>query len=230
MLKFPDNFLWGAATASHQVEGNNTNNDWWAWERSGGGKAPSGAACGHYERYREDFDLARSLGNNCHRFSLEWSRIEPAPHSFSPEAISHYKDVLSALRGRRLEPIVTLHHFTSPLWFSKLGGFSGRDAVDIFCTYVERVVSEYAGQVTYWVTINEPLIYLFYGYVAGDWPPNKRSIPEAFFVWRNLIRCHVRAYKIIHKIYREKGLPPPRVSIAHHMPAYYPCTKSVRDK
>src|SRR2546427_597942 len=95
-FRFPPGFLWGAATSAHQVEGNCTNNDWWAWEQSGKVREPSGLACDHYRRFREDFDLARELHHNAHRFSLEWSRIEPKEGQFSDEAIAHYRDVLRA--------------------------------------------------------------------------------------------------------------------------------------
>jgi beta-glucosidase len=230
MMKFPDNFFWGAATSAHQVEGNNTNSDWWKWEQLGGGKTPSGRACMHYERYQEDFDLARSLGHNCHRLSFEWSRIEPVPGEFSADAINHYKDVIAALRARNIEPVVTLHHFTNPQWFAGMGGWHGKHACDRFCSYVERVISEFSGSVTYWVTINEPLIYLFYSHISGDWPPNSHSLREAFIVRRNMILGHIRAYRLIHAIYKQRGLGPPQVSIAHHMPAYVACTPGIRDR
>ncbi|HNQ50436.1 MAG TPA: glycoside hydrolase family 1 protein [Candidatus Omnitrophota bacterium] len=230
MMRFPDKFLWGAATSAHQVEGNNTNSDWWHWEQRGGGKAPSAGACRHYERYREDFDLAGSLGHTCHRLSVEWSRIEPRQGEFSAEAIAHYKDVIAALRERSIEPVVTLHHFTSPQWFAEQGGWACPRAADHFLAYVNRIVSELAGSVTYWVTINEPLIYVFYGYIVGDWPPNVRSLPKALAARNNFLRSHVRAYRLIHAIYEKRGLPRPKVSIAHHMPAYTACTGSIRDR
>src|SRR4030042_2570708 len=100
MDHFPEGFLWGAATAAHQVEGNNVNCDWWEWERRGKLKEPSARACRHYELYREDFDLAKLLNHNAHRFSIEWSRIEPKKDEFSEEAISHYRDVICSLRER----------------------------------------------------------------------------------------------------------------------------------
>lgn len=111
---FPKNFLWGAATSSHQVEGGNSGNDWWAWEAAGKVSEPSGAAADHYNRYRHDFDLAKELRHNAHRFSLEWWRIEPEEGKFSAEGIAHYRDVLLALRERGIEPVVTIHHYTLP--------------------------------------------------------------------------------------------------------------------
>ena len=117
MIQFPKDFYWGAATSSYQVEGNNVNADWWPWEKKAG-KENSGQACRHYELYEQDFDLVKSLNHNAHRLSIEWSRIEPKEGEFSEEAIAHYIDVIKALRSRGIEPMVTLHHFTNPIWFS----------------------------------------------------------------------------------------------------------------
>ncbi|HLZ07043.1 MAG TPA: family 1 glycosylhydrolase, partial [Chloroflexota bacterium] len=120
-LTFPPSFLWGTATASHQVEGGNANNDWWNWEQSPGhirDGTVSGLACDHYRRYREDFDLLSDLHQNAHRLSLEWSRIEPRPGEFDKQAIRHYRDVLEYLRRRDVEPVVTVHHFSNPIWLS----------------------------------------------------------------------------------------------------------------
>ena len=113
MIQFPKDFYWGAATSSYQVEGDNTNADWWAWEKQAG-KEKSGPACRHYELFEQDFDLVKSLNHNAHRLSIEWSRIEPKEGEFSDEAIDHYIDVIKALRQRGIEPMVTLHHFTNP--------------------------------------------------------------------------------------------------------------------
>ena len=123
--RFPENFLWGTATAAHQVEGGNRGNDWWAWEQVPGhikNADTSDRACEQYGRYASDFDLLRSLNQNAHRLSVEWSRIEPAPGEFSKAALAHYRDVLQALRDRGMEPMVTLHHFTNPTWIAKAGG------------------------------------------------------------------------------------------------------------
>src|SRR3989338_4706506 len=109
-MTFPPTFLWGAATSAHQVEGDNCHNDWWAWEQASRVKEPSGAACDHYQRFGEDFDLVQRLHHNAHRLSIEWSRIEPEPGRWDEQAIAHYQDVIHALRERDLEPIVTLFH------------------------------------------------------------------------------------------------------------------------
>src|SRR5262245_21993557 len=114
-------FLWGAATSNHQVEGGNIHNDWWQFEQQGRieGGARSGAATDHWNRFREDLDLAASLGLNSYRFSVEWSRIEPNPGSWNDEALRWYVDLIDECHARGIEPMLTLHHFTSPLWFAE---------------------------------------------------------------------------------------------------------------
>ena len=152
VLAFPSEFLWGTATASHQVEGNNTNSDWWAWEQQTGhilDGSRSELACDHYHLFRQDFDLLAALHQNAHRLSLEWSRIEPAPGSFDSEAIHHYRDVLEWLRRLNVEPIVTLHHFTNPRWLSAKGGWETTEAVDAFGRYVTRAVDAFGDLVRY---------------------------------------------------------------------------------
>ena len=138
-FRFPNEFLWGAATSAQQVEGGNTR------QRLGGlgarGPVPSsGAACDHYHRFREDFDLAASLAHNAHRFSLEWSRIEPEEGRFSDEALAHYGDVLEALAARGITPVVTLLHYTLPRWLAAQGGWENRDFERHYLRYVTRVM------------------------------------------------------------------------------------------
>ena len=122
MNKFPRDFLWGAATSAHQVEGQNIHNDWWQAENEHLLKEASRSACKHYELYAEDFAIAQQLHHNCHRFSIEWSRIEPQEGNFQASEIEHYRRIIEDLKSRGMEPIVTLHHFTNPIWFSRQGG------------------------------------------------------------------------------------------------------------
>ncbi|HTZ11760.1 MAG TPA: glycoside hydrolase family 1 protein [Candidatus Margulisiibacteriota bacterium] len=230
MYKFPHNFFWGAATAAHQVEGNNLNNDWWRWEKEAGLKEKSGLACRHYELYEEDFALASALNHNAHRLSVEWSRIEPEEGKFSEKEIKHYKDVISALRKSGLEPVVTLHHFTNPAWFADKGGWSSKASLRYFLRFTETIVSELCGQVRFWVTINEPMVYTYQSYVLGLWPPQEKSLFKAKTVADNLVAGHIAAYRLIHKIYKDRLLPEVFVSIAKNCQAFEPCLDSLRNK
>ena len=171
--KFPEWFYWGAATASYQVEGGIENCDWAKAAREG--KVPvCGAACEHYTRYEADFAIAKSLGHNCHRLSVEWARIEPEEGKFDEKEIEHYRRVLRALRERGLEPFITLWHFTLPLWFSESGGFERKDAPTIFARYCAYVVERLGEQCAHYATINEPLSFTSNGWRRGTWPPFER--------------------------------------------------------
>lgn len=223
---FPADFLWGAATSAHQVEGGNIHNDWWAWEQAGRVPEASGRACEQYERYEADFDLAAHVGHNCHRFSVEWSRLEPAPGRWNDEALGHYRRVVRALRARRLEPIVTLCHFTVPQWLAERGGWTSPVAVEAFAGYVRRVVEALSADVRWWVTVNEPVVLAYQGYLAGVWPPGRRSGRAAWQVLRHLLQAHEVAYQIIHAADRPRPTAPARVSIAQYQLIAAPCRPS----
>ena len=223
-FQFPDGFLWGASTSSHQVEGDNVHNDWWAWEQAGRVKARSGLACDQYRRFADDFDLAVSLGHTAHRCSIEWSRIEPQEGAWNDAALAHYAEVIRALRARRLEPVVTLHHFTNPQWFLRRGGWTQPESVERFARYVERVARVLGPSVRYWITINEPMVYVRMHYVQGLGPPGSRNLGEALRVTEHLIRAHAAAYRILRQA-RPVGGAEPRISIAHHVPAFRPCRR-----
>lgn len=218
-------FYFGAATSSHQVEGNN-HNDWSEWEEKNAvglareaeakRKDPtfakitlelvdhhnyvSGAACDHYHRFREDFDMAKSLGHNAHRFSIEWSRIEPKKGEFNEEAIGHYREVIKALKERGLEPFVTLYHWTVPLWFRDEGGWLSRRSPAHFERYVQKIAESYKDLgVKFWITLNEPEVYASHAYLKGEWPPQKRSLLRYITVTCYLARAHKKAYRVIKK-------------------------------
>ncbi len=224
VFEFPRGFLWGSATSAHQVEGHNLHSDWWAWEQAGRVKEPSGTACDHYRRFADDFDLAVSLGHNAHRFSIEWAKVEPAEGRWDEAVLAHYVEVVQALRQRRLEPLVTLHHFTNPQWLLDQGGWTHPAAVDRFARYVRRIVDALGSLVRYWIPINEPMVYVRMHYVQGLGPPGARDVRPALRVTEHLIRAHAAAYHIIHAARRE-GHPAPLVSIAHHIPAFRPCRR-----
>jgi beta-glucosidase len=229
MKKFPHSFLWGAATSSYQVEGGNRNADWWHWEKKAG-KIRSADACRHYELYEKDFDLAKRLNHNAHRLSIEWSRIEPIEGKFSRKEMEHYIKVIRALIRRDIEPVVTLHHFTNPLWLARRGGWANLMSVALFVRYCEFVVQALAPYVRYWVTVNEPTIYVTHAYIIGVWPPQKKSYAHATAVMENMVLGHVKAYCSIHGIYRRMRLAAPRVGIAQSVTAFVPSKKLMRNR
>ena len=221
VITFPVGFFWGAATSAHQVEGDNTNNDWWDWEQAGKTKDPSGAACDQYRRFRDDFDLAKQLGHNAHRLSVEWSRIEPRDGEFDDEALAHYQAVMRALRERNLEPFVTLHHFTNPRWLAAKGGWTNPQVVDDFTRFARRTAEALGHDVRYWLTINEPMVYALLHYIDGVGPPGERDTAKAFIVMEHLLRAHAAAYEAIHDVARARRWPV-SVSLADHAQIFEP--------
>lgn len=215
-LEFPKGFLWGAATAAHQVEGGNIHSDWWDWEQRGGGVEPSGLACDHYNRFEEDFRLAKSLGHNAHRLSIEWARIEPEEGKWNEEVVRHYQKVLQSLKDKNIKTFVTLFHFTLPLWFAEKGGFERKENIRYFDRFVDHVVYNLGDLVDFWLTINEPNIYVGLSYLFGIWPPQKRNPLSTLRVYLNLAATHKSAYKLIHAI--KKGA---RVGMAANISTYH---------
>jgi beta-glucosidase len=203
---FPRGFLWGTATAAHQVEGNNTNNQWWKWEQDGHTHGKSGLACDWWGgRWREDFDRAAEAGQNAHRLSVEWSRIQPAPDQWDEDALEKYRAMLRGLRERGMTPLVTLHHFTNPLWVEEKGAWETEAIVPLFERFVRKTVDALKEYCALWCTVNEPNGYALNGYAASAaaFPPGKKNLKLAFSVTANLIRGHAAAYRAIHEIQRE---------------------------
>ena len=199
-LYFPDDFLWGTATSAHQVEGNNSNNDWWRWEQEGhiDNKETSGKACDWWENIEHDLDHAASMGTNAMRISVEWSRIEPQPSAFDSEAIARYRKILEALHSRNIEPMVTLHHFTNPLWLVEKGDFNSDLIVDYFRRFAAKVAADLGDLVPKWITINEPVVYILLRYLAKVFPaPSVSGIAGAKVAYRNLLHCHAAAFHAI---------------------------------
>jgi len=198
--KFPHRFLWGSATSAYQVEGGNTGSDWESFGKLRINFPVAGRACDHYNRYEGDFDIAASLNQNAHRLSIEWARIEPERGKFNEREVEHYREVLKALRKRNIKPLVTLHHFTNPLWVAKRGGWENHDVVSYFESYVRFIVTQLKDLCDFWITVNEPAVYTVEGYLFGSWPPRARDPLKAFIVARHMLKAHRAAYRIIHDI------------------------------
>ena len=190
--RFPANFLWGTATAAYQVEGGSTNTDWWRFELRPGSIAaePCGEACDSWHRWEEDLDLAASFGLNAYRFSLEWARIEPHHGEIDLEALEHYRSMLVACVARGLAPVVTLHHFTLPLWVADAGGFESPDIVTWMSTYATTVAEAFGELIAMACTINEPNIVASMGYLASMFPPEVSDWDRFVAVNETLRRCH----------------------------------------
>ena len=220
-FRFPRGFLWGTATASHQVEGNNVHNNWWVWEQQSGhiiNGDKSGLACDWWGgRWREDFDRAAEAGQNAHRLSIEWSRIQPALDRWDEEALDRYIEILRGLHERNMTPLVTLHHFTDPTWLHELGDWENEKVVGYFEAYVGKVVEALREYASLWVTINEPNVLAISAYLAGSWPPQKKSVSSTYRVMTNLVRAHAIAFHTIHRLQ-----PQARVGLAINTRPFLP--------
>jgi len=205
---FPKGFLWGTATSSHQVEGNNSNNNWSTWEDEPGKivkDEKAGLASDWWGgRWKEDFDHAAQTYQNTHRLSLEWSRIQPEKDRWNESSLIYYREIVSGLVQRGIKPMITLHHFTDPLWFSSIGGWENDNAPELFEQHVRRCVVALKDQTDLWCTINEPNLYALLGYIAGTFPPGKRGDFGALFrIYTNLLMGHALAYRAIHELQPE---------------------------
>jgi beta-glucosidase len=199
-LVFPPGFLWGAATSAHQTEGQNRNSDWWRSEQAGLVPYRSGDACDSWERWREDLQLLQQLGLNAYRMSVEWARIEPRPGYIDQAALEHYRQIVEAARSAGLEPIVTLHHFTNPVWISDAGGWSNPDVVGRFAEYTHHVADAFGELVRWWVTINEPTVFGLFGYVSGAWPPHRKHDFRGYLRHvRHTLAAHAAARQVLRR-------------------------------
>lgn len=221
--KWPADFLWGASTASHQVEGG-AHNQWSVWELAQASELAStaekrldwlpnwsdvkvratdpdnyvsGGGVDHYRRYEEDFDFAKKMQLNAFRFGIEWSRLQPKEGAWDEAAIRHYHDYIDALLERGIEPVLTIWHWTMPVWFTDKGGFENKENLALFDAFVTKVAEEYADKVVYVVTLNEPNVYASFSYLSGEWPPQQKSWKTFIRVYRNLMKAHRRAYDIL---------------------------------
>lgn len=196
---FPQGFRWGTATAAHQVEGGNWNNDWWAWEHAPDTpcEEPSGDACDQFHRYDEDIALCAALGFDNYRFSIEWSRIEPEPGEFSRSALDHYRRVLASCHAHGIEPVVTFHHFTTPRWVVAEGGWHTASTVDRFLRFAERSVAHLGDLIGTACTINEPNIVSFIGYQMALFPPGVSDDAQFAAANANFLDAHRRVVPIL---------------------------------
>jgi beta-glucosidase len=226
-LSFPDGFLWGTATAAHQVEGQNSNNQWWDWEQQPGRvwrSATSAKACGWWQKIEPDLDRAVALGQNAHRMSIEWSRIEPEDGRFDSAAIARYREMICAMRQRGITPMITLHHFTNPRWIEAMGGWLHPSTPQRFARFTAHAVAALGDLCQLWCTINEPSVYATLSYLAGIFPPGRMRLAEALRVVVNMLLGHAGAAAAIHSIN-----PALQVGLVHQLRIFEPASSSKQD-
>jgi beta-glucosidase len=210
------NMLLGVSSSATQVEGGELDHTWADWCKKGNiidGSSPAVAA-GHWERWYEDALLMRFMGIQTCRFSVQWARVEPREGEFDQEAIRRIKEEVMLLLGLGIRPLVTLHHFTNPMWFEEKGGWENPDNIKFFLSYVEKMVRELGHLVSEYITINEPNVYAAEGYYFGNWPPGKKSLKDAGQVLSVMAAAHIRSYRLIHNLRRGLGFSDTRVGFA----------------
>ena len=218
---FPDGFLWGTATSSHQVEGGNTASDWAAWEARPGrifDGSRAGDACGWWAgRAEEDLARAAALGQNAHRMSLEWSRLEPSPGTYDAAAFARYAAILEAMGRLGLRSMVTLNHFTLPAWAAAQGGWASDAIVPRFAAFAAECARRLGGRVALWATLNEPSVLVLMGYLKADWPPGGGGARLAGRALANLLRGHAAARLALKEVE-----PSAQVGLVLNVPALEP--------
>jgi beta-glucosidase len=199
-VSFPKDFIWGTATAAHQIEGNNENTNWGEWEKKPG-KIKDGSnakiAVDGWNRAKDDVKLMKELGVNSYRFSLAWNKIEPEHGKINENALQHYDDLINELLANNIEPMITLHHFTHPLWFEQLGAFEKEENIKYFVEFSKLVFKRYQDRVKFWVTLNEPNVFVTSAYFNTVFPPGKSDSKVGGEVLKNMLKAHVEVYRAL---------------------------------
>lgn len=223
-LRFPENFLLGVSSAAAQIEGGEVGSNWNDWYHRGYIKDGSDPAVAddHWSRWKEDCDLMAAMGMRVCRLGLEWARLVPERGKPSQEAIRHYREELSYLRDRDIRPLVTIHHFSNPMWFEEKGAFAKRENLEDFLDFVRLCGESFGDLVGDWITINEPNVYATNGYCFGLWPPGRKSYLQTFHVMENMAYCHIRAYGMLHEIRADMGYTDTFVGFANHVRVFDP--------
>jgi len=215
---FPSSFLWGASLSSYQTEGDNFNCDWYFWEKEKN-LTPSNKASNHYNLFKEDFKLAKELNLNSLRISFEWSRLYPKKDEFNEKELLHYREVIDTLKSLSIKPVICLHHFTNPYWFYRQDGWLNLKNIDYFLKYLNNVVKNFL-DVEYWLIFNEPLVYIYNGFISGIWPPGIKSFSCAKKAFLNIKTAYRIGYREIKNIYKDKIS---KISFSKHIRIFRPC-------
>lgn len=227
-IQFPAGFLWGSASSAFQVEGDCLTHDFYDWALKGrikDGTNPKDAVF-FWKNYKSDISLMKKMNHSAARIGIEWARIEPEEGQFDEKAIAVYRDILKTMRKAKIAPMVTIHHFSNPMWLVKKGGWKNRDVIDSFARFVEKIVPALGDLVDIWITINEPNVYASQAYFLGSFPPGEKSFFSMLKVQKNMALAHVKAYHIIHSIHNSKGFSRAKVGVAHHLRTFDPARPS----
>ena len=223
-FSLPKNMLMGVSTASAQIEGGNVNSNWNDWYRQGRIKDGTDPATGndHWVAWENDTRLMKEMGIQVYRFSVEWARLMPREGTVDPQAVERYRRELELLKVYGIQPLLTIHHFSNPMWFENKGAFTKRENLHDYLELVELVVDSFGDLVSQYITINEPNVYATNSYCFGQWPPGKTDYLQTFRVLENMAYCHIMAYNLIHRKRKAMGYSDTMVGAANHLRVFDP--------
>jgi len=225
-MKFtiPNGMLMGVSTASMQIEGGALDTNWNDWYRQGKIKDGSDPATAndHWEKWREDTALMKEMGLQLYRFGVEWGRVMPNMGEVDEAAVQRYREELTLIREAGIRPLLTIHHFSNPMWFENLGAFTKRKNLRFYLEWVELVIERFGDLCSDYITINEPNVYATNSYFFGSWPPGHKSVGETLAVMENFAYCHICAYQLIHEKRKAMGYDDTMVGCANHLRVFEP--------
>ncbi|MBQ2898291.1 MAG: glycoside hydrolase family 1 protein, partial [Oscillospiraceae bacterium] len=187
-FRVPEKLLMGVATAATQIEGGDIGSNWNDWYERGFIKDGTNPATGndHWEKWRGDTEIMSGMGLQIYRFGIEWARIIPEEGTINEEAVLRYREELLLLREKGIRPLLTIHHFTNPMWFEKIGGFTKRENLHYYIELVELAARRFGDLCSDYITINEPNVYATNSFFFGMWPPAEKSFSKTLAVMENL--------------------------------------------
>lgn len=223
-FRIPEGMLMGVATAATQIEGGDVGSNWNEWYYQGNIKDGTNPATAndHWEKWQEDTELMSQMGLQIYRFGIEWARIMPREGEVDQSVIDRYRQELLLLREKGIRPLLTIHHFANPMWFEEKGGFENRENLNDYLELVALAVRSFGDLCSDYITINEPNVYATNSYFFGIWPPAVKSLKATVAVMENLAYCHIRAYRLIHRMRKMMGYSDTMVGCANHLRVFAP--------
>ncbi len=222
--RLPEGLLLGVSAAATQIEGGDVDSNWNDWYRRGKIYDDTDPATGndHWRYWKEDTELLSQMGMEVYRLGIEWARICPQEGKVNEEAVKQYREELELLRERGIRPLLTIHHFSNPMWFERKGGWTRRENLQDYLDLVALTVDRFGDLVSDYITINEPNVYATNAYCFGQWPPGEKSLGKTLKVLENMAYCHIKAYKLIHEKRKKMGYHDTMVGAANHLRVFVP--------
>ena len=223
-FRLKDGLLLGVSTAATQIEGGDVDSNWNDWYRQGKILDGTDPATGndHWEKWEEDVALMAQMGIQIYRFGIEWARLIPEPGKIDEAAVARYRQELLALKEHGIAPLLTIHHFSNPMWFENMGAFTKRENLHYYLELVALTVDRFGDLVSDYITINEPNVYATNSYFFGIWPPAKTSFTDTLKVMENMAYCHIKAYNMLHEKRKAMGYTDTKVGVANHLRVFAP--------